>query len=108
MSGFNKLEGEFAVTVSNGIYKQVDVYERNGYLYVQQGSGFIQVNHTGGTTSPKVRLDELNIETPIAMSKLGRLCIKGHAGIPEQRPVEGDKPFLTRAALPDGKTPKLA
>ena len=100
MSGFNKLEGEFAITVSNGVYKQVDVYERNGYLYVAQGSGFIQINHTGGTTSPKVRLDELNIETPIAMSKLGRLCLKDHAGIPEQKPLAGDKPFLTRAEMP--------
>ena len=100
MAGFEKLEGEFAITVSNGIYKQTDVYERNGYLYVKHGSGFAQINHTGGTSVAKVRLDELNIETPIAMSKLGRLCIDGHAGVPNQKPLKGDKPFLIRAELP--------
>lgn len=107
MSGFNKLEGEFAITVSNGVYKQADVYERNGYLYVKSGSGFVQLNHTGGTSTPKVRLDELNIETPIAMSKLGRLCIKGHAGVSEQKELGSDKPFLKRALLPDTDTKKL-
>jgi len=99
MAGFNKLEGEFAITRTNGVYKQVDVYERNGYLFVKHGSGFIQLNHTGGTSTPKVNLDELNIETPIAMSKLGRLCVKGHAGVPDQKPLDADKYFLTRAQV---------
>ena len=107
MSGFNKLEGEFAITVSNGVYKQSDVYERNGYLYVKSGSGFVQLNHTGGTSTPKVRLDELNMETPIAMSKLGRLCIEGHVGVRDQKPLSSDKPFLKRAELPSPETKKL-
>ena len=100
MAGFTKLEGEFAVTVQNGVYKQVDVYERNGYLFVSHGSGYIQLTHTGSTTAPKVRLDELNMETPIAMSKLGRLCVKGHAGVPDQKALESDKTWLKRAELP--------
>jgi len=100
MAGFRKLEGEFAVTRSNGVYKQADLYERNGYLYVKHGSGFVQINHTGATSTPKVSLDELNIETPIAMSRLGRLCIKDHPAIPDQKQLGNDISFLARANLP--------
>lgn len=34
MAGFKQREGDFAVTVSRGVYKQVDVYERRGMVFV--------------------------------------------------------------------------
>lgn len=100
MAGFKQLEGEFAVTVSGGVYKQSDVYERNGLLFVKHGSGFVQLDYMGGTSTDKLRLDELNVETPLAMTKLGRICIKGHPAIPEQKPLPEERSFLMRAELP--------
>lgn len=32
MSFFKQVEGEAAVLVENGVYKQVDLYTRDGYL----------------------------------------------------------------------------
>ena len=107
MTGFVKLEGEFAITTSRGVYKQADLYERNGYLYVKHGSGFIMLTAQGGTSTDKVRLDELNLaSTRVAMGRTGRLCVEGHPAVPDQTaiPEPGEKKWLTRADV----VPKLS
>lgn len=100
MTGFRKLDGEFAITKQDGVFRQADVYERNGYLFVAHGNGFVQLQSTGGTSSPKVNLDELNMTTPVAMNPTGRLCIEGHPAVSEQKPLPDNKHYLIRAQLP--------
>lgn len=74
MSFFQQVEGEAAVIVSNGVYQQVDVYTRDGYLYAKVGSGFVRLHADGATTKAKTRLDHLSWTGPLCRDKLGRLC----------------------------------
>lgn len=74
MSFFKQVEGEAAVLVENGTYKQVDVYTRDGYLYAKVGSGFVRIMADGSTTKAKMRLDFMSWTGPLYRDKLGRLC----------------------------------
>lgn len=73
MSLFQQIEGDVAVLSQNGVYKQVDVYERDGALYAKHGGGFIRLYADGATSQSKVRLDVLHFEGPLFKDALGRL-----------------------------------
>ena len=103
MPGFKRREGDFAITVSNGVYKQVDVYEREGLLYAKEGSGFVQLIYDGSTTKSKTRLDLLSVETPLAMSWTGRICIAGTEFVSGQKPLEE---YAEKLGLPAPETTK--
>lgn len=74
MGFFKQVEGEAAVVVSNGVYKQCDLYERNGYLYAKVAGGFVRLMADGSTTNAKTRLDTLSWDGPIARDVMGKLC----------------------------------
>ena len=74
MGFFKQVEGEAAVVVSNGVYKQCDVYERNGYLYAKVAGGFVRLMADGSTTNAKTRLETMSWEGPIARDAMGKLC----------------------------------
>lgn len=74
MGLFQHLEGEAAILIENGVYKQVDVYARDGYLYGKVNGGFVRLNADGSTTKAKCRLNHLDFSGPLAMDNLGRLC----------------------------------
>lgn len=80
MSFFQEVEGEAAVLVENGIYKQVPLYTRDGFLYAKIGGGFVRIMADGATTKAKLRLDFLSWSGPIAKDSLGRLCSPDVAG----------------------------
>lgn len=42
MSFFKQVEGEAAILVNNGVFSQVDLYSRDGYLFAKHGSGFVR------------------------------------------------------------------
>lgn len=74
MSFFQQIEGEAAILVENGVYKQVDLYARDGYLYAKIGGGFVRLMADGATTKPRLRLEYLTWTGDLARDALGRLC----------------------------------
>ena len=60
---FHIIDNSFVIYRKNGIYKQEQVYERNGYLYTKQGNGFSRLYETWegklGTTCPNTIIEEI-------------------------------------------------
>lgn len=77
MSFFKQIEGEAAILVSNGVYLQVDLYSRAGYLYAKYGTGFVRLMRDGSTTKAKLRLDTMTWTGSLCADSLGRLCEPG-------------------------------
>lgn len=78
MSFFQQIEGDAAILVQNGVYKQVDLYSRDGYLFAKTQGGFVRLFSDGSTTHPKLRLDFLSYEGELGTDGLGRLVRSGH------------------------------
>lgn len=76
MSFFQEIEGEAAVLVENGVYKQVPLYSRDGYLYAKIGGGFVRLMADGATTKSKLRLEFMSWTGPLYRDSLGRLASK--------------------------------
>lgn len=74
MGFFKQVEGEAAVLVENGVYRQVDLYTRDGYLYAKTGAGFVRLMADGSTTKAKMRLDHMSWTGELKRDGLGRLC----------------------------------
>jgi len=78
MSGMFQLrEGEVAVIVEGGVYREVPVATRNnGELYVKAKGGFVRLNADGSTSvGSKCRLDTLVMDAPMYKDAFGRLSI---------------------------------
>ena len=73
MSFFQRVDGEAAVLSENGVFKQVDIYTRNGQLFAKAGGGFVRLMADGSTTKSKCRLDALSWEGPLFSDTFGRL-----------------------------------
>lgn len=82
---FHKIEGAAAVLSSKGVFRQVDVYQRDNQLYARWGSGFIGLRYTSfstaeiGTTLPHVQVQ--HIEGPFTFSKKGFGAVKVTSGV---------------------------
>lgn len=88
MSFFKELEGEAAVLVQNGVYQQVPLFIRDGYLYAKLGSGFIRLMADGSTTKAQTRLDFMSSDQPLRRDALGRLCtdaVKGATSLDDKQ-----------------------
>lgn len=85
---FKHIEGEAAVIIERGIYRQTDLYERNGFLYAKIGTGFVRLFADGSTTKAKARLDAMSWEGNLARDGLGRLCRPTVSG---STPLPGDR-----------------
>lgn len=75
MGLFQQLEGDAAVLVSKGVYKQVPLYSRDGVIYAKANGGFIKLNLDGSTSKADHRLDTLAIEAALFKGKFGWLRI---------------------------------
>ena len=84
MGMFKHLEGQVAVIVEGGVYKPVDIYTRDGYLYAKTGAGFVRLYADGSTTKAKCRLDTLHFDGALFRDALGRMC---------SQPVNGAAPI---------------
>lgn len=80
MAMFVEVEGEAAIIVERGVYKQVPVFTRNGFLYAKAAGGFVRLYADGSTTKPHCRLDTLTWEGPLCRDGLGKLCSPEVAG----------------------------
>ena len=74
MGMFKQIEGENAVIVEGGVYKQADLYARDGYLYAKVGGGFVRLYADGSTSKARCRLDVLTFSKPLCRDAFGRLC----------------------------------
>lgn len=74
MSFFHEVEGEAAILVENGVYRQVPLYLRDGYLYAKANGGFVRLMADGATTRARMRLDFMSWTGPLHRDPLGRLC----------------------------------
>ena len=88
MSFFQPLEGEAAVIVSGGIWKQVELFRRGNALFVKIGQGFARVMADGSTSKHKTRLDCLSYDGPLWRSPLGHLLVGAEDGA---KPIDQDK-----------------
>jgi hypothetical protein len=77
MSFFIQCEGDAAIVVENGVYKQCDLYTRDGYFYVKVGGGFVRLMVDGSTSKHRLRLDYLDTTLTLARDRVGRLCMFG-------------------------------
>lgn len=77
MAFFQKVEGEGAVIVENGVYKQVELYTRDGVIYVKTAGGFVRVMSDGSTSKAggRLRLDFLSWEGKLHRTPTGSLCL---------------------------------
>lgn len=73
MSFFLPLEGDAAVLIDRGLYRQVPLATRDGYLYAKLAGGYVRLMADGSTTRPGVSLDFMSYSGPLAQ-RLGRLC----------------------------------
>lgn len=79
MGLFQEVEGEAAVLVEGGVYRQVPVYKRNGFLFAKSGAGFVRLYADRSTSKPKCRLETLTWGEAgrLGRDSLGRLCVAG-------------------------------
>lgn len=74
MGLFKQIEGENAIIVESGVYRQADLYSRDGYLYAKAGIGFVRLYADGSTSKAKCWLDVLTFDKSLYADKFGRLC----------------------------------
>lgn len=76
MSGFQELEGETALIVERGVYKQVPLFERAGALFAKAKGGFVRLSKDGSTSVSTVRMQELIYDGDLFADPFGRLCCR--------------------------------
>lgn len=80
MGLFVESEGDVAILSMGGVYKQVEVYTRDGYLYAKANGGFVRLMADGATSKPNCRLDHLVTDLPLARDTYGKLCTSSVTG----------------------------
>lgn len=73
MSLFKELEGDVAIVVSGGIFKQVKLFTRNGFLFAAVAGGYVRLKADGTTSKDKLRLEHIETELPLFKDRIGRL-----------------------------------
>lgn len=74
MGVFKESEGEVAILVRNGVWMQVPIYTRDGYLYGKISGGFIRLNSDKSTSATIYKIDAITWTGKLGRDKLGRLC----------------------------------
>jgi hypothetical protein len=74
MSFFREVEGEAAILIENGVYKQTAIFVRDEQLYAKVSGGFIRLMADGSTTKAKCQLNFLSWNGTLCRDALGRLC----------------------------------
>ncbi|MGN6449628.1 MAG: hypothetical protein ACTHLK_13745 [Brucella intermedia] len=74
MSFFREVEGEAAILIENGVYKQTSLYVRDEQLYAKVGGGFVRLMADGSTTKARCTLNYMSWNGPLFRDNLGRLC----------------------------------
>ena len=82
MSVFQVVPDAYAVSVTKGVYKKVEVYERDCLLYIKHGSGFVRLVRGTypkiATSVPNTYIDELTVKFDLWLTDTGSLCTEQH------------------------------
>lgn len=73
MGLFQKVDGEAAIVVERGVYKQGDLYTRDGYLYAATKGGYVRLFEDGSTSVASCRLETLTWSGRLGRDPQGRL-----------------------------------
>lgn len=91
MGLFTEAAGQSAVIIEGGVFKQVPVYTRDGYMFAKLGGGFVRLMSDGSTSKPKCRLDYLDFDGTLGTDQVGRLVdaskFENAKALPHQRLV---------------------
>lgn len=92
MSAFKLIEGKYAIISQSGVYKQVPLAERDGFLFAVAAGGYVQLRTDASTSKDKLRLVELSWDGPLhgGGTGNGKLCRPG---------VKGSKPIAQGKVL---------
>lgn len=88
MGFFKEVEGEGAVIIIGGVYKQVPLATRDGFLYAKTAGGYVRLMADGSTTKDKMRLDYMTWDGELRRDQYGRLCtpdVKGARSLEPER-----------------------
>ncbi|MEX0302865.1 MAG: hypothetical protein AB3N24_10610 [Leisingera sp.] len=95
MSLFKELEGDVAIVVAGGVYKQVKLFTRNGFLFAGVSGGYVRLKADGTTSKDKMRLEHVETEVRLHKDRLGRL---GTDQIPHATALASNETLLISAA----------
>lgn len=72
---FKPLEGDSAVLYQNGVFRQVDLATRGGYLFARLGGGgYVRLYADGSTSKDGCKIDALSTEKPLCRDRFNRIC----------------------------------
>lgn len=75
MSYFKPLnEGDTAVLVDRGVFRQVPLFTNKGHLFAKVGAGFVRLSVDGATSKPNLRIEALVYSYPLYRDVARRLC----------------------------------
>lgn len=70
---FTPVGADQVVTITRGVYKQGQLFEREKHLYVKCSGGFVMLHCDGGTSAPHTRWIYIDTEASYEPNSLGRL-----------------------------------
>lgn len=73
MGLFQALDGEAVILREGGVYKQADLYSRDGVLFAKAAGGFIKLNANGSTSKPKIMVEDLPTTMQLWKGRFGWL-----------------------------------
>lgn len=75
LSLFSIIEGKQAVikNAKTGVYRQVDLYERDGEIYAKASGGFIRLMKEQRTSHPVTKWEHLDVKYGLPVSICGGL-----------------------------------
>lgn len=97
MSYFKPLqEGDCAVVVERGVFRQVPLFTFRDQLFAKVGAGFVRLSSDGATSKPSVRVETLTYSDPLYRDASRRLYIHDTTGA---RPLTVDEQAKLRGGV---------
>lgn len=92
---FKKLEGDRAMILQGGVFKECDLYSFNGGLFAKASGGYIRLKADGTTSKEGVRLHHIEYDEPLFQDRFGRLSVECREGFkPVQIELDDGKVLL--------------
>lgn len=79
------------------MYKQVDLYSRDGHVFAKVAGGFVRLMADGSTSKHRLRLDFMLFEGALGSDGMGRLVTADH---PKFKALPAERQTLLLGAPP--------
>lgn len=77
---FKKMNGDQALLVAKGTFKEADLFEFQGGLFAKHGSGYVRLKANGSTSKPGVDFCHLETEAELWSDPFGRISVTNRDG----------------------------